>query len=362
MKQYFSFILLVVLVLSCKTEQSKPRGVAASSVKNVKINFLNLDKSRRVIYGDSLFVQFEYDSDKPLIRQTLSVENRALTLNSIDDNTFYINTKELGGGYYSLRAEVLLADSTSMRGSGSVAVVLAAEPPILNYRLIETYAHDNQSYTQGLVWHNGTMFESAGLYARSDIRQVNLEGDVVQKKRVDDTYFAEGLAMYNKELYQITWREKIALVYNPENLEQKRSFGYTVGNGEGWGLTHNGEHFIFSDGSSNLYFLNSEDWSVEKQLRVFDHKTDVNRLNELEFVNGKIYANILDDNRIVVINPESGGVEAYWDLSSLLQEPGMNESRLDVMNGIAFRSDRNTFLVTGKLWPKMFEIVPVAAN
>jgi glutaminyl-peptide cyclotransferase len=362
LKQYFLFIFLAVLFLSCRTEQPKPRGVAASSVKNVKLNFLNLDKSRRVVYGDSLLVQFEYDSDKPLSRAVLSVENRTLTLNSIDDNTFYINTKELGGGYYSLRAEVLLTDSTAMRGSGSVSVVLAAEPPVWDYRLIETYVHDNQSYTQGLVWHEGMMYESAGLYARSDIRQVNIDGTVIQKKRVDDMYFAEGLAIYNNELYQLTWREKVALVYNPQNLEQIRTFGYTVGNGEGWGLTHNGEHFIFSDGSATLYFLNSEDWSVERQLRVFDNRSDVNRLNELEFVNGKIYANMLDDNRIAVIDPESGGVEAYWDLSRLQKEPGMKEGRLDVMNGIAYRSDRNTFLVTGKLWPKLFEIAPVSAN
>jgi glutaminyl-peptide cyclotransferase len=362
LKQFFLFILLVVFIISCRTEQPKPGGVAASSVKNVKLNFLNLDKSRRVVYGDSLFIQFEYDSDKQIIRQAISVDNRMLTLSPVGGQTFFINTEELGGGYYSLRAEVMLEDSTAMRGSGSVSVVLAIEPPVWGYRLVETHAHDNQSYTQGLIWHDGTLFESAGLYARSDIRQVNVDGTVIQKKRVDDNYFAEGIALYNNELYQITWREKIALVYKPENLEQNRTFGYTVGNGEGWGLTHNGEHFIFSDGSANLYFLNSEDWSVEKQLRVFDHRTDVNRLNELEFVNGRIYANILDDNRIAVIDPGSGAVEAYWDLSNLLKEPGMKEGRLDVMNGIAFRTDRNTFLVTGKLWPKMFEIVPVSIN
>jgi glutamine cyclotransferase len=353
---------LVVLIVSCKTEQSKPRGVAATSVKNVKLNFLNLDKSRRVVYGDSLLVKFEYESDKQLIRHSISVENRTLELNPVDDNTFYINTKELGGGYHSLRTEVMLEDSTAMRGSGSVSVVLAEEPPVWSYRMIETYNHDNQSYTQGLIWHDGTLFESAGLYARSDIRQVKVDGSIIQKKRVDDSYFAEGLAFYNNELYQITWREKIAVIYNPENLEEKRTFGYSVGNGEGWGLTHNGEHFIFSDGSANLYFLNSEDWTVEKQLRVFDNRTEVNRLNELEFVNGKIYANILDDNRIAIINPESGAVEAFWDLSNLLKEPGMKEGRLDVMNGIAYRSDRNTFLVTGKLWPKLFEIAPVTSN
>jgi len=360
LKKLLLLAFLLSTLVACKTDEPKTKGVAADGVKNVKLNFINLDKNRKVVFGDSLLLKLDFEGDDEVLKAEIKSGSRTIVLTDLGSNTYYIDTKDLGGGYYSLRTEVVLADSTKLKGSGSVAIVLSGEPQKWGYKLVETYPHDIESYTQGLIWYNNTMYESAGLYARSDIRQVNLkDGAVIQKKRVADNYFAEGLCVFNNELFQLTWREKVALVFDPLNLQQKRAFDYNIGNGEGWGLTHDGTHFIFSDGSANLYFLNSEDWSIARELRVFDHRGDVTRLNELEYVNGKIYANILDDTRIAVISPSTGEVLAYWNLETLLKEPGMQSNRLDVMNGIAHRSDRNTFLVTGKLWPKLFEIVPV---
>jgi glutaminyl-peptide cyclotransferase len=360
LKKLLLFAFFIGALFACKTDEPKSKGVAADGVKNVKLNFLNLDKNRKVVYGDSLLLELVFEANEAILKAEIKSGQRTIQLTDLGSNKYYIDTKYLGGGYYSLKTEVLLADSTLLKGSGSVAVVLPNEPAKWDFKLIETYPHDNESYTQGLIWHNNTIYESAGLYARSDIRQVNLkDGVVIQKKRVDDSYFAEGLCIFNNELFQLTWREKVAMVFDPSNLQQKRAFDYNIGNGEGWGLTHDGTNFIFSDGSANLYFLNSENWSMVRELRVFDHRGDVTRLNELEYVNGKIYANILDDNRIAVISPTTGEILAYWNLEALLKQPGMQSNRLDVMNGIAHRSDRNTFLVTGKLWPKLFEIVPV---
>jgi glutamine cyclotransferase len=360
LKAFIIFFISVCVLISCTTDSHQPSGVASSVVKNVKLIFPNLSKNHKLIYEDTLIIQLEFESELNPISVDISSESVSLDLTAQGERLFAIDSKSLGGGYHSLRTMVTLSDSSVLKGSAAVLVVMDKEPVAWNFQLLEVYPHDSQSYTQGLLWYEDALYESAGLYARSDLRKVKLEdGTVLKKQRVDDDYFAEGLCLYNEELFQISWREKTAFVYDLKTFKQKRTINYTIGNGEGWGLTHDGSNFIFSDGSANLYFLNEEDWSISKRIRVFDHIGDVSKLNELEYVDGKIYANILNENRIAVINPLNGKVEAYWNCDDLLKQPGMKSKNLDVMNGIAYRTDKNTFLVTGKLWPNLFEISPL---
>ncbi|TVR37438.1 MAG: hypothetical protein EA392_12705 [Cryomorphaceae bacterium] len=355
--RFHGFVLLVFL-LSCKEERRPARGVAAPSAKNVRIQFMDVEKSR-VPYGDTLWVTLEVDDPEEVVRINLHVTRGRVPMVQRDDYTFGIPTLEMGGGQHGLRAEAMLADSSLLRGSASVRVVLPEAPPEWSFRLIDTYPHDIKSYTQGLVYHEGVLFESAGQYGKSDVRKVALEtGEVLLRKPLDAEFFAEGLALADGELFQLTWRERTVFVYDLATLNQQRRFGFDFGNGEGWGLAWTGEHFVFSDGSADLYLLRPEDWSVERQIRVFDHQGDVIRLNELEYVDGKIYANMLDDERIAVIDVESGAVQAYWNLAGILDKRKV-QHRVDVMNGIAYRPDTRTFLITGKLWPSMFEVVPV---
>lgn len=351
-------VLLLLLASGCKEERKRGSAVASSKVKNVQLTFLNAEQSK-IIYGDTLKVQLSYDDEMPAEKVVLKSRGEALPMVKIDSLVFAVSTEDLGGGYHGLRAEVLLTDSTAMRGSSSLRVLLADAPAEWGYRLIETYPHDQKSYTQGLLYHDGWLYESAGRYGLSDIRKVNYRtGEVEMKKRVEDDFFAEGLALYNNQLYQLTWRENTVLVNDPESLERIDSFSYNVGNGEGWGLCFDGEHFVFSDGSADITFVDPENWSEIREIRVFDHQGDVNNLNELEYVGGKIYANLLNDRRIAVIDPTNGAVLAYWNLEGLL-ESQQNVGRVDVMNGIAYLPNHSSFLITGKLWPYLFEVAPV---
>lgn len=359
MKVRILYVLIVLLAFGCREEKSVKRsGVASPKVKNVKILLQDTDNAL-VKYGDTLRVKLEYDAESPVQSVILRSQRNDIRFNQTDSLTFWLSTESLGGGYHGLRAEVMLADSTAMRGSSTIRVVLPEPPAEWGYRLIETYPHDSKAYTQGLLFHDGWLYESNGRYGMSDLRKVNLNsGETVVTKKLEDDYFAEGLALYNDELYQLTWQEHQVFVYDLSTLEKKRSFENRLGNGEGWGLCYDGERFIFSDGSADLTFIDPEDWSQIKQVRVFDHRGDVGQINELELVAGKLYANILNQNRIAVIDPETGAVQAYWNFDDILSKQP-NVGRVDVMNGIAYRFDRSTFLVTGKLWPYLFEVAPV---
>lgn len=358
MRFLIAVIAFLTFFASCSTEtQQKQRRIVASAVKNVKINFLNAEKSV-IHYGDSLFIGLHFEADSPVKKMVLKSNRGNFNYEPSDSLSFGVSTVEMGGGYHNIRVEVLLEDSTSLRGSESLRVVLPEAPAQWDYRLIEVFPHDKNAYTQGLLYHGGSLYESTGRYGLSDVRKVNFTTGVVEAKTMlDDKYFAEGLALFRNELYQLTWREQNVLVYDLESLEKKREFPLNIGNGEGWGLCFDGEDFIFTDGSADIIFANPEDWSERRKIRVFDHRGDVMSLNELEYVGGKIYANMLNDTRIAVIDPENGAVLAYWDLTGLLESQG-NPGRVDVMNGIAYRADRSSFLVTGKLWPYVFEISP----
>lgn len=358
MRIFIAIIALLTIFSGCSTEtQQNQRSVVASSVKNVQIEYLNAQKSV-IHYGDTLMIRLKYDAASPIKKLILNSNRGELSYRQVDSLSYAMATTEMGGGYHNIRAEVQLADSTTMRGSESLRIVLPEAPAQWSYRLIEAYSHDKNAYTQGLLYHQGSLYESTGRYGLSDVRKVDFKtGNVVTKTMLDDSFFGEGLALYQSELYQLTWRERKILVYDLESLEKKRELPLNFGNGEGWGLCFNGEEFVFTDGSADIIFADPDDWSVNRKIRVFDHRGDVLSLNELEYVGGKIYANMLDDSRIAVIDPLNGAVLAYWDLTGLLESQG-NPGRVDVMNGIAYRTDRSSFLVTGKLWPYVFEISP----
>lgn len=220
-----------------------------------------------------------------------------------------------------------------------------------NYEIINTYPHDETAFTQGLEFYNGFLYESTGLYSQSTLRKVDLQsGNVLQNFSLSDEYFAEGITIFNNEIYQLTWRENTGFIYNIDTFSRISEFVYQS---EGWGITNDGTQLIMSDGSSKLFFLDPNTFQVTNQIEVTDQEP-IERLNELEYIQGKIYANIWLEDKIVIINPQSGNIEAWIDLAGLCKEESQDSNK--VLNGIAYDSQEDRLFVTGKLWSKLFEI------
>lgn len=225
--------------------------------------------------------------------------------------------------------------------------------PKFGYQVVNIWPHDPNAFTQGLLFLDGKMVESTGQEGRSSLRNVELQtGRILKKIDVPYPYFAEGITVFNNKIYQLTWQDQLGFIYDAQSFEKTGQFYY---NGEGWGLTTDGRSLILSDGSNRIRFLDPDSFKVTKTIAVMDGKTPVDQLNELEFVNGEIYANIWHDDRIATINPENGRVTAWIDLAGLLQ-PGDVQDPEAVLNGIAYDQSSGRLFVTGKLWPRLFEI------
>jgi len=198
------------------------------------------------------------------------------------------------------------------------------------------------------------MYEGTGLKGASSLRLVDREtGNVLTKKMLDPQYFGEGITVFDEKIYQLTWREKIGFVYNKDTFEQIGTWNYDY---EGWGLTHDSENLIVSDGTHIIRFLNPKDFKEVRRISVTSNGREVTRLNELEYIDGDIFCNVWTSNDVVAVDPSSGNVKAWIDLSNLLKPEDTIKKRVDVLNGIAFDGVERRLFVTGKFWPKLFEI------
>jgi glutaminyl-peptide cyclotransferase len=227
----------------------------------------------------------------------------------------------------------------------------SASPRIYTYQIIKTYPHDTTAFTEGLVFNNEVLYESTGEYGSSSLRQVNLEDGVIQHEvLLPNQYFGEGLAVVNGSLIQLTWREKIGFIYDKETFGLLGNFSYSS---EGWGLTFSGNNLIMSDGTSKLTFFDPITFQMVRQVSVHDGNTPITNINELEYINGTVYANIWMQQKIAIIDPQTGTVRSWIDLSGIYQSNNLD----DVLNGIAYDSQANRLLITGKDWPKIYEII-----
>ncbi len=246
-------------------------------------------------------------------------------------------------------------DGKTEEVSTSIEVVSSIEPKLLAYEILKTYNHDIGAYTQGLEFYNGILYESTGQYGRSSIRKTEANtGKVISKVNLENRFFGEGITILNNKLYQLTWREKKGFVYNPENLEKIGEFEYFK-NIEGWGLCNDGKNIYFSDGTETIYIIDPETMQQVDYINVYTALTKIPGVNEMEWIDGKIFANIYTRDAIAIINPKTGAVENVIDLSTLKSKVTQH-GELDVLNGIAYNSKTNTIFVTGKNWDQMFEI------
>jgi glutamine cyclotransferase len=234
-----------------------------------------------------------------------------------------------------------------------------APTPVCTYRVVAEYPHDALAFTQGLVYRDGELYEGTGLRGESTLRRVDLTtGAVEQRIALDAQFFGEGVAVLGGDIFQLTWQEQTGFVYDLATFELKRTWSY---GGEGWGLTDDGRQLIMSNGTASLYFWDPATLTVTNFLTVTDAAGPVVRLNELEYIRGYVYANIWQTDRIAKINPVTGVVEAYLDLSGLLPAD-LRTPNTDVLNGIAYDGANDRLLVTGKRWPRLYDIDVLPAN
>lgn len=227
-------------------------------------------------------------------------------------------------------------------------------PPtqLYSYSVTNTFPHDSDAFTEGLVFDGGWLYEGTGLYGRSDLRRVNLTtGAILASTPLSGAYFGEGIAVVNDSIIQLTWRTNVGFVYDKDSLAQKGDFSYA---GEGWGLTYDGTKLVMSNGSDTLTFLDPATYEATGYIKVRDGNDSISALNELEYVNGDVYANIFGQRKIVIINPQTGQAKGWVDLSDL--EGAATSDPEAVLNGIAYDANGGRLFVTGKYWPHIYEI------
>ena len=240
---------------------------------------------------------------------------------------------------------------------GSAAVVLLNNTPVnatpvnYTYDVVNEYPHDQNAFTQGLVMEEGVLYESTGLYGGSTLRRVDLEtGNVLQSYALSNEFFGEGITVFGDRIIQLTWQNQKGFVYDKNSFDLLQEFSYHT---EGWGITTDGNQLIMSDGTANLYFLDPETFEKTGQVEVNDNGT-VTNLNELEYINGEVYTNIWQTDKIAIINPHTGQVTGWIDLTGIYTQE--NNDPNSVLNGIAYDAEGDRLFVTGKLWSQLFEI------
>jgi len=252
-----------------------------------------------------------------------------------------------------LHLTIILVVAVALVIGSVILVLLNNRPP---YEVVKVYPHDENAFTQGLVIEQGVLYEGTGLYGNSTLRRVDLEtGNVLQSYALPNEFFGEGITVFGDKIIQLTWQNQKGFVYDKHSFELLQEFSYPT---EGWGITHNGSQLIMSDGTANLYFLDPETFQKVGQVEVRDGNASVTHLNELEYINGEVYANIWLTDKIAIINPQTGQVKAWIDLTGIYTQE--NNDPNSVLNGIAYDAEGDRLFVTGKLWSQLFEIELIA--
>lgn len=310
--------------------------------------------------------QLKLDSPKSIqIDKPLKISVKEKKGNPIDSVKYFINGQRIENSNavdlkkFKLGKQALSAtiyyDGKSKQLNNTIYFLNDKEPEVYTYEVVNEYPHDDEAFTQGFVYHNGYFYESTGQNGKSTLRKVEVEtGNVLKKISLDRKYFGEGMTIKDGKIYQLTWKKKIGFIYDLESFKLEKSFNY-VQSQEGWGLTHNGEFLIKTDGSERMWFLDPETQKEVSFIETYTNKRKAEKLNELEYVNGKIYANIWQKNSILIVDPSNGAIEGIVSLKGLQAKAGQ-DGEDNVLNGIAYDPENDRLFVTGKNWNKVFEI------
>jgi glutamine cyclotransferase len=336
---YFALALTTIIITSCGQSEYK----------------FKLNTSKKTTLGQKAAIKFEQLKGKEIDSVHLFVNNKRVNKN---ETSLAINTSNFGVGKHTVTALAFYPEK-SKKISNSIEVFAKEAPTLYGFKIINTYPHDNKAYTQGLEYKDGFLYETTGRRGESSLRKVDLKtGEVLQKIDLDKKYFGEGMSIVNNKIYWLTWQARKGFVYNLDTFKQINEFNYNRSN-EGWGLTHGNDELIKSDGSNKIWFLDTKDQKEKRSIQAYTNKVSLKSLNELEWINGKIYANYWQKPLIAIINPDNGIVEGIINLTRLVKEMEKTQKLVDqddVLNGIAYDKENNRLFVTGKHWSKLFEI------
>jgi glutamine cyclotransferase len=345
MKNYnlLSIILLGAIIISCNGSKSATEKYFS--------------------FDDTKF-KTEYSNDDAVTLQLLNVENK-----KIDSIVYYVNEKNIGSkkslekisfnlkeqklGYQNLKALVYF-EGENQEITSRVELVSNVSPKLLKFTIVNTYPHDATSFTEGLEFFRDTLYEGTGLRGFSKLLKTDYKtGKIYKSLKLDAGYFGEGITFINNKLYQLTWEEKVGFIYNVDTWKVEKTFAFDKPI-EGWGMTNDGKYIYQSDGTEKIWKMDPNTQKMIDYVNVYSGSSKIKSVNELEYINCKIYSNIWQKDAIAVVNPENGKVEGILNMSSLRKL--VKNKDAEVLNGIAYNPKTKTIFVTGKNWDKMFEI------
>ncbi len=314
------------------------------------------------------FFEIQLDGNKSVFQQnqktSISIKNKKnLTVESvsytIDGENLPVTNHKIALNMPKLGSKTIKATINYNGTSGEIIKeikLLAPEAPQLyTYEIINQYPHDKNAFTQGLEFYKDTLYESTGVKGKSTLRKTNFKtGEILKQINLENTYFGEGITILNDKIYMLTWQSGIGFVYDVHDFKKIDSFTYGASK-EGWGLTNDGEKLYKSDGTEKIWLLNPKTLVEESYIETVTNKSVFNKANELEFVNGKVYANVWQKESMMIIDALSGAIEGVVNFGGL-KEKVTQSKNLDVLNGVAYHKERKTFFVTGKNWDKLFEV------
>ncbi len=351
--QIFIHLVFLSFLFSCGNADEKT-GVEEADLLSQRAAFEIAPVPLPITSGDSiLFSASVADSSLKFDSVVVKIDDQRILSWKEKPGSFSWPSAGMGMGKHVFRLAGFYKGNEN--GSGSMIFSIASNiiPEELGFEIVKTMPHNSASFTQGLEWQADKLFEGTGLNGKSAVMQINpSNGEALKKVALDQEFFGEGITILNNKLYQLTWQSHKGFVYSLPELKLESEFGYPT---EGWGICNLKGNLVMSDGSEKLYFLNSKDFHLDKSLEVWDRKYPVSELNELEAVDGVVYANKYQTDTIVKIDPVNGKVLAYINLAGILKK----EDRLgneDVLNGIAWNPTDKLFYLTGKNWPKMFAV------
>lgn len=359
---FIGFLLLgLVACTACENDSPTPRTVKRPGLNKSQPPIrIKTDKTGNLLYGDTINLQFS-SIDTSLIIDKIklsSTDNPAFKLES-DQLTIALSTADIGGGEQRVKVEASFSNGQKTTRYKEFKILSETPPRKWQFEVIRKYPHDPTSFTQGFLVHEGFIYEGTGNYGETKLRKVDLSsGKILKEKQLEQDIFGEGITIFNDKIFQLTYKSSKGFVYDLETFEREGDFIYNTHTSEGWGLTSNDSALIASDGSAYIFFLNPNDMSELGRIKVFNDQGEIGNINELEYRDGIIYANIYTTAVIIAIDANTGRVVDEYVASGIVSASEAT-SDMDVLNGIAFNPLNGNFLLTGKYWSRIYEARPI---